>query len=212
MAEILITEIVTDDINGSGAFDALMCAVDIRLQEEYRRGRITGKEYATVYLGAIQTAMAQSVQFVMGKQAADKQADLLASQITLTDEQGVQAVVQTALANKQVTLAQAQIDKALAEQALLVQKTFTEEAQTKDTVDAATVTGLIGKQKALYQQQSDGFLRNAEQRGAKVFADIWSIAKTNDDTIGTPVNAQEIKVDEVLKKVADGMQMNTTGW
>lgn len=212
MAEIAITEIVTDDINGSGAFDALMCAVDIRLQEEYRRGRITGKEYATVYLGAIQTAMAQSVQFVMGKQAADKQADLLASQITLTDEQGVQAVVQTALANKQVTLAQAQIDKALAEQALLVQKTFTEEAQTKDTVDAATVTGLIGKQKALYQQQSDGFLRNAEQRGAKVFADIWSIAKTNDDTIGTPVNAQEIKVDEVLKKVADGMQMNTTGW
>jgi len=212
VAEILITEIVTDDINGSGAFDALMCAVDIRLQEEYRRGRITGKEYATVYLGAIQTAMAQSVQFVMGKQAADKQADLLASQITLTDEQGVQAVVQTALANKQVTLAQAQIDKALAEQALLVQKTFTEEAQTKDTVDAATVTGLIGKQKALYQQQSDGFLRNAEQRGAKVFADIWSIAKTNDDTIGTPVNAQEIKVDEVLKKVADGMQMNTTGW
>ena len=97
MADIPITDITDGTIEGTGVFDKLMKAVDVHIQVEYASGRLKGTDYANVYLGTMQSAMAQAVQFSLGKQAADKQAELLVNQATL-----------------------------------LVQKTATEEAQTKE--------------------------------------------------------------------------------
>lgn len=61
---------------------------------------------------------------------------------------------------------------------LLAQKTATERAQiTSMGVDEDSV---IGKQKALYQAQSDGFKRDAEQKAAKVLVDSWNVRRTTD--------------------------------
>lgn len=94
------------------------------------------------------------------------------------------------------------------EEVLLRQKTFTESAQIADVVDATTVTGLIGKQKILYQNQADGFIRDAEQRAFKGFTDIWTIAKSSspdDAAMALPANANQYSMDVMLAKLAEGV-------
>jgi len=73
-------------VTGTGVFDDLMEAVNAHLDAQFNLGRLTGADYATVYLGAIQSSLQQSVQFVLGKQQADKQADQIARQ-TINEEQ-----------------------------------------------------------------------------------------------------------------------------
>ena len=71
----------TSNTEGTGIFDVLMKSVDLQVQEEWNQGRITGAEFATVYLAAIQAVLQQSVSFLLSKQEADKKADLLDVQI-----------------------------------------------------------------------------------------------------------------------------------
>lgn len=69
--------------------------------------------------------------------------------------------------------------KSAGEIALLAQKTVTESAQVLAMgVDADSV---IGKQKALYGAQTNGFTRDAEQKTAKLLADTWSVRRTTND-------------------------------
>jgi hypothetical protein len=76
-------------------------------------------------------------------------------------------------------LAYPQREKILSEKNLLDQKKATELAQIQDlTVSAAIVAGVIGKQKALFQAQTDGFTRDAEQKAAKLMVDAWSVSAT----------------------------------
>ena len=53
-------------VTGSGSFDDLMEAVNIHLDAQFNIGRITGSDYATVYLGAMQAALQNSVAFTLG--------------------------------------------------------------------------------------------------------------------------------------------------
>jgi len=87
-----------------------------------------------------------------------------------------------------------------AEKALLDQKKFTEEAQIKDTVDGASVVGVVGKQKDLYQAQTDGFARDAEHKLAKLMTDVWNVQRTTDEGI-SPAGAGIS--DSEIKKVVD---------
>ena len=69
---------VTDNVvTGTGAFDDLMEAVNIHLDAQYNLGRITGSDYATVYLGAMQAALQQSVAFVMGLEKTNAEVTLI---------------------------------------------------------------------------------------------------------------------------------------
>lgn len=70
MAELTDLTNATDGDNGTGSFDVLYQAMQRHLQEQYDAGRITGTDYATVYLGALQTTMSQSIQFLLIKEQA----------------------------------------------------------------------------------------------------------------------------------------------
>ena len=74
-------------VTGTGVFDDLMEAVNTHLEAQFNLGRLKGTDYATVYLGAIQSSLQNSVQFVLGKQQADKQADLLEAQTIAATQQ-----------------------------------------------------------------------------------------------------------------------------
>lgn len=75
------------------------------------------------------------------------------------------------------------------ETALLGQKVVTEKAQTMNIgVDDNSV---IGKQKGLYQAQTDGFKRDAEQKVAQLLVSTWNVRRTTDE--GTVAGQQ---VDE----------------
>ena len=77
---------------------------------------------------------------------------------------------------RQVVLADEQIDAA--------------RAQTKGTIlDGVTpVTGILGSQKALYDQQKESYIHDSMNKAARVLADGWTTQKTVDDG-WTPPNA-----------------------
>lgn len=306
-----ITQLTTSALAGTGVFDKLMAVTKLHLKEEYDNDRITGQEYATVYLGALDAVLKQSVQFLLSHQQEEKIVAEIAlirqktvTELTQTDDDiplglgfngdtTVEGLVasqktlntsQNSLVTAQITQADAENDligqklitelaqtgsdftqasaagygynvvttiagileqevtrlenegklveqklvtevgqtsdtkpsalgemsstevigglvktsrdlqtsqklKSDEEQVLLAQKTITELAQTSDTVDittnalntSATVTGTTGKQKDLFEAQTDGFARDAEQKLAKMMIDAWSV----DATVGS---------------------------
>lgn len=64
-------------VTGDGIFDDLMETVTAHLEAQYLKGRITGTDYATVYLGALQSTVAQAVQYVLGQAKTNSETDLL---------------------------------------------------------------------------------------------------------------------------------------
>ena len=95
--------------------------------------------------------------------------------------------------------------KAGQEKALLAQKVVTEQAQ----VSAMGVDGdsVIGKQKRLYQAQTDGFQRDAEQKAAKVMADFWNVQRTTDEGIAPSDAAAntDVHIGRAINKLLQGV-------
>lgn len=63
-----LANLTRESLAGVGVFDTLMRTVKIHLQDEYDAQRITGNEYATVYLGALSAVLQTSAQFVVNVQ------------------------------------------------------------------------------------------------------------------------------------------------
>lgn len=64
---------INQDWVGTGVFDVLMAAVNKNIEGQYIKGRITGADYAATYLGAIQSVLAQSVEFALREPLTDAQ-------------------------------------------------------------------------------------------------------------------------------------------
>jgi len=194
MSNIQISDITSND--NTGVFDELMCAIETRINGQYDAGRIKGSDYATVYLGAMQSAISQSIQFVLGEQQADKQADLIAAQASKVakDEDVVDQNILTAV---QQTL------KTTAETDLLTQKKFTEQAQILDTVDGNLVVGSVGKKNDLYDKQKDGYDRDAEQKLLSIMTQLWGISASTSQT--PPPTFADTPIDTVATKAGAGI-------
>lgn len=98
-------------------------------------------------------------------------------------------------------------NKTDAEVLLLNQKKETELAQVSDLVATGTVAGIIGKQKNLFQKQTDGFDRDAEQKLAKIMVDTWSVRQT---TTGATVDSNGLSdadIADVLTKAKTGIDL-----
>lgn len=82
-----VDELTTVSITGTGVFDVMMRSAKLHLKEEYDSRRITGKEYAQVYLGMITAVMQQSVAFILQQeQLAKTRAEIaLLRQKTVTE-------------------------------------------------------------------------------------------------------------------------------
>lgn len=91
MLETPISKLTTERVDGDGAFDILMRSTKIHLQEEFESQRITGSEYATVYLGALTAVLQTSIQFLLNEQQVRK----LNAEIGLIRQQTVTELSQT---------------------------------------------------------------------------------------------------------------------
>ena len=60
---------------GTGIMDKLIEVVDQNIQTQHTSGRITGPEYATVYLGSIQAVMTESMKYLLNRQSIELQAE-----------------------------------------------------------------------------------------------------------------------------------------
>lgn len=93
-ANLLATplERLTDGaINGTGVFDKLMASVKEHLQEEFQNERITGPDYANVYVGVMAAVLQTSAAFLLNEQ----QAHVFSAQIGKIRQETVTELAQT---------------------------------------------------------------------------------------------------------------------
>ena len=105
-----VTELTTAEIAGTGVFDVLMRSVKNHVQEEHTKSRITGKEYATVYLEALQSTMAQSIEYLLRAKTLGFELDNLGKQGVLLDHQAEIAIKDAQLKFAQIAQTQAQTE------------------------------------------------------------------------------------------------------
>ena len=160
-------------------------------------GALNGTGYFDKFMAALNTQIEN--QHNLGRIQGTDYATVYLGALQLALQQAVAYVGIV----EQVSASQA---KTAAEVSLLNQKTKTEEAQISDTVGAVTVAGAIGKQKALHQAQSDGFLRDAEQKATKILMDAWAISKSvSGDIIDPPDGAQNDDIEDMIIKLRQGI-------
>ena len=300
---LVIGDLTTEVLAGTGVFDVLMRANKAHLEAEFKAGRIKGPEYSTVYLGSLESVLRTALEFLTQGQKVALEAQLLEQQILLAqvevlkaNAQLAQIAAQTGLVEAQTANAQAELliiqanalkipaEIALLEQkklnlvddlltnavqrekieqetlnlvstglhivaetalttqrtanavlegevlvaqecklraefdnlmanllktgqetALLTQKVVTERAQTSAVgVDPDSV---IGKQKNLYQAQTDGFKRDAENKVAKIMIDTWNVRRTTDEgTVADGTNQlSDSHVGRAVSKLLSGV-------
>lgn len=244
---IPLSEFTEAKISGEGAFDVLMRANKAHLAQEYDKNRIKGAEYATVYLGSLESTMRAALDFLIQGKKTALEALLLEQQIILA-KVGVEKALaeleiaklmvlkvpaeialleaQTEMVNRQAdneliqgTVLQAtkcKLDaefdvllmqklKVAAESELLGQKVQTEKAQVMTMgVDSDSV---IGRQKLLYQAQTEGFQRDAEQKASKIMVDSWNTRRMTDEgTVADGTNMlNDVTVGRAVSKLLSGV-------
>lgn len=222
---ITLDQLTTAKVDGTGVFDTLMTAMTAHLDREYTGQRLKGQEYAQVYLGTVTAMLTNAVAFLLQKDEAAYKAALVAAQLELiqleiareeltrglleaqtrkvTQEtanlvlEGDNLVAQNCLLKAQYDLTMMNKLQTIAQTSLVQQKIATEKAQTTEVgVDANSV---IGKQKLLYQAQTDGFARDAEQKALKILVDSWNVRRTTDE--GTEANSTNLLYDSTIGRL-----------
>lgn len=300
---LTITDLTDSTTGGAGVFDSLMRAHKAHLDDEYKAGRIKGADYATVYLGSLQSVLNGAIQFLLERDKTYLQAQLQAQQIVLAekeielkgeqvllaraevgiaeaklvnlpkegallDAQAALAMKQVDIADEEVAIKQAQVLvaqaevgiaeaklvnipkeglvldaqaakltqdtanaltenavlvatecklradfdhiseqtlKSAAEKELLNQKKVTEMAQVTSTgIDADSV---IGRQKSLYQAQTDGYKRDSEQKAADLMMKSWATRRTTDAAVVADVTNKlsDTHVGRAIEKMLLGI-------
>ena len=61
---------------GSGVFDVIIKAANENIKIQHKTSRITGAEYAEVYLGTMQSAISEAMKFLLSKGITEKEISL----------------------------------------------------------------------------------------------------------------------------------------
>ena len=197
-------------VHGEGVFDDLMEAVNKHLDAQFRLNRLPGEKYADVYLGSMQSALGAAVQFILGEQQADKQADLIAKQIEHEALKMELTRAQTAQTNAQTDLVRAQIEQTKVNTDLIKAKICTEKAQA---CGPGPVDGTVAHaQMELYKKQQESYERNAENNFLKTVTNAFA---ANANVAGVPaceVGAfQDPGLDDLIRTVGSKVNISVSG-
>jgi hypothetical protein len=107
--ELTNGSVINQEWLGTGVFDTLMAAVNKNIELQYSKGRITGNDYSTVYLGAMQAVLGQSIEFLLRRDLTEVQIDDARKGIELKDAQLVGLGIDNQLKGLQVQLTAVEI-------------------------------------------------------------------------------------------------------
>ena len=119
-------ELTEKTVDGDGTFDILMTALRVHLQKEYDANRITGAEYAKVYIALTEGALNQAVQFLLARDTTYWQAMAAKQQALAAQVAAVTARVQLAAAKVQFESLRMEANTNQANYALTLMKLATE--------------------------------------------------------------------------------------
>jgi len=132
MADISVEDLTNE--NGKGIFDKFALAIQAILVKEFKDNRITGTEYSKIFMSSLDSVMGQSTQFLLQKDQASKQVEVLEAQRQLTLAQKDIAVAQLAIANAELLKLEAELLMMPAQKELLEAQVVLTEAQAAKSV------------------------------------------------------------------------------
>ena len=101
ISDITNGSLVSNEWVGTGIFDVLINAVNSNIEMQYQSNRITGADYAQVYLASLQSVIAQSIQYALQEKLQEAQIDKTLDAITTSTKQREVMDSQIALYNRQ---------------------------------------------------------------------------------------------------------------
>lgn len=134
------------------------------------------------------------------------------SRTALTTQQAANAVTENTVLVAQECKLRAEYDATMeqklrtgAETTLLNQKLLTERAQTQAI--GVDLDSVVGRQKKLYEAQTNGYARDAEQKAADLLVRTWATRRTTHDQ--TPVNnvnmLEDSSIGRAVNKLLSGV-------
>ena len=102
---------------GSGIFDIIIKAANENIKIQHKTSRITGAEYAEVYLGTMQSAISEAMKFILNKKTIEKGLEAQDVSIAISEVQLAENTEKWALQRKVLEnqLAMSNIDVAYKE-------------------------------------------------------------------------------------------------
>jgi len=209
-------DITTKEVNGTGIFDVMMAGIRAHLELEYEKNRITGAEYAKAYVALTQAALANAVQFALGKDqafwaSARAQAETITARVA-NEVAKIQALLnraEYALTKLKLATEDANFgaQKYNISQILPIQKDLLTEqmeaqrAQTSDRrSDGQEVKGVMGAQKELYEQQVRAYEEDIRHKFTKLLTDTWITRHTINEELSPPKQLLTKALEEVVRQ------------
>jgi len=91
---IVLEDLTTGVVTGSGVFDKLMQVTRAHLDVEFDKNRIRGPEYSQVYLGQLTQVMSTSLQYLLQKDKVSLEAELIQAQLEIAKQQALNLVIE----------------------------------------------------------------------------------------------------------------------
>lgn len=209
---ITLAQLTEAQVAGTGVFDVLMRSVNAQLELEFKAGRIKGAEYATVYLGSMQSVLQTSLQFLLQRDKATLEAELVKAQVlqataqtALVDQQIAQSVKQAALLEQQRVNLADELATAVKQRAKLDQ----------EVTNLTSVKALTDAQAAQSTQQTTNLVSEKASIDAKTL--LTTQQKDNAIIEGTVLTATTCKLqaeyDNLLAmKLKTDKEADLLGW
>ena len=168
----LVTGDLTEaTLGGNGVFDVLMRANKAHLESEFQKNRIKGPEYSQVYLGSLEHVLQGAIKFLLEKDTAILQAELIAAQVTLagaslrkTEAEILLVAVEVQKANAELAILLANVNKIPAEIALLqAQAGLVTQQKSNAVIEATVLTAQKCKLEAEYDLLVEQRAKNAQE-------------------------------------------------
>lgn len=193
MTALTIDQLTTATVDGNGVFDVLMQATKAHLEAEYSKDRIKGAEYATVYLGSLESVMQNSLAFLLQREKISLESQLLAKQVEIADLQLQKAQVELdmliasqAKIPAEIALLEQQKINLVSENLLTQAKTTTTNTQNTNLV----AEGLnIPKQGLMLDAQRTQIINQAANLAAEKLLTDAKAALTNRQTANAVIEA-----------------------
>lgn len=183
-----INDFTKVSLTGSGIFDIMMASAELHIQDEYKKNRITGSNYATTYLGIIQTVLQLATQFTLTVDNSWIELERLKLE---KEKLKLELAIQNAeleIKKVQLEIAKAQLEQEKAKIPLIQAQVVTEQAKTRDMIDNgeapyeganSNIHGSIGQEIAASKATIDNankasYLQLAKEMSVTPFATIES--------------------------------------
>ena len=158
---------------GTGIFDVIIKAANENIKIQHKTSRITGAEYAEVYLGTMQSAISEAMKFVLQNDTLAKELELKQAQIAKINAErdlvNAQIAAFGAQQAKELELKQSQINKLTADKALTDAQTLAYPAQQAKDIEVKQANI------ELLNRQKDGFDDNKYQKLFEAQMNAWAL-------------------------------------